>query len=168
LKEAIEVNNEIRVKDWMTSPVKTVESDTSVAEAYNSMMTYGIRRLPVVKDGILVGIVTLGDLREARPSPATSLSIYELNYLLAKLTVDQVMTHTPYTVTGETPVQEVAKLMLELKVGGLPVVDAECHPVGIITESDIFRMLVEQWDYFTTQHVDPGFVASLLAESINS
>ena len=58
--------------------------------------------------------------------------------------------------------------MLEYKVGGLPVVDGECHPVGIITESDIFRMLVEQWDYFTTQHVDPGFVASLLAESINS
>ncbi len=159
---------EIIVKEWMSQPVKVVHSDTRVADAYNLMMEKGIRRLPVVDDGKLVGIVTLGDLREARPSPATSLSIYELNYLLSKLTVGQVMTHNPYTVTPETPIPQVARIMLERKVSGLPVVDKEKRPVGIITESDIFRMLIDQWDYFTMQHVDPGFVASLIAEEANA
>jgi CBS domain-containing protein len=161
------MNNQILVKDWMSSPVQVVVRDTSVADAYNTMMQRGIRRLPVVENGRLLGIVTLGDLREARPSPATSLSIYELNYLLAKLTVGQVMTHNPYTVTPATPIQHVARIMLERKVSGLPVVDEEDRPIGIVTETDIFRMIVDQWDYFTTQHIDPGLVASLVAEGIN-
>src|SRR5687768_15278234 len=98
----------ILVKDWMTKQVKVVGTDTPMTEAYDLMKQHGIRRLPVVHSGKLVGIVTLGDLREARPSPATSLSIYELNYLLAKLTVGQVMTHHPFTVTSDTPVQKAA------------------------------------------------------------
>jgi CBS domain-containing protein len=162
------MRDNITVKNWMTSPVRTVECATSVADAYNTMMVYSIRRLPVVDHDKLVGIVTLGDLREARPSPASSLSIYELNYLLAKLTVEQVMTHNPYTVTPDAPLKEVATLMLERKVGGLPVIDDAGHPVGIITESDIFRMLVEEWDYFTGHQIDPGLLATLLAQSLNS
>src|SRR5215208_136060 len=93
---------EIPVKEWMSSPLRTIDPTTPVSEAYNIMMKYGIRRLPVVEHDELIGIVTLGDLREARPSPATSLSIYELNYLLGKLTVREVMTHHPYTVTPTT------------------------------------------------------------------
>jgi signal-transduction protein with cAMP-binding, CBS, and nucleotidyltransferase domain len=77
------VQNQYLVKDWMTSPVYVIHADTPVADAYNLMMQRSIRRLPVVEKDRLVGIVTLGDLREARPSPATSLSIYELNYLLS-------------------------------------------------------------------------------------
>jgi CBS domain-containing protein len=161
------MKNEIIVKEWMSSPVQVVEPDTSVADAYNLMMQKGIRRLPVVDGGRLVGIVTLGDLREARPSPATSLSIYELNYLLAKLTVGQVMTHNPYTVTPATPFQHAARIMLDRKVSGLPVVDERDIPVGIITETDVFRMLVDQWDYFTGQRIDPGLVASLIASNVN-
>lgn len=161
------MNQSILVKEWMTSPVQTVDCNTPVADAYNLMMERGIRRLPVVKGDRLVGIVTLGDLREARPSPATSLSIYELNYLLAKLTVAQVMTHTPFTVTPGTPIQQAARLMLDRKVGGLPVVGEEEYVVGIITESDVFRMLIDQWDYFTVQHVDPGLLASLIAEGLS-
>jgi acetoin utilization protein AcuB len=160
------MKNEVLVKDWMSSAVRVVHPDTSVAEAYNIMMQLGIRRLPVVEGERLIGIVTLGDLREARPSPATSLSIYELNYLLAKLTVGQVMTHNPYTVRSETPIEQAARIMLDHKIGGLPVVDDESLPIGIITESDIFRMLIDQWDYFTVQHVDPGLVASLVAEGL--
>lgn len=156
----------ILVKDWMTKQVRVVDTHTPMTEAYDLMKRHGIRRLPVVHNGKLVGIVTLGDLREARPSPATSLSIYELNYLLAKLTVGQVMTHHPYTITPDTPVQKAARIMLERKVGGLPVVDGEDKVVGIITESDIFRMLIDQWDYFTTQHVDPGLVATMIAQEI--
>ncbi|MEO8289264.1 MAG: CBS domain-containing protein [Chloroflexota bacterium] len=154
----------ILVRDWMTPAVEVVHSNTPVGDAYNMMMQKGIRRLPVVENDRLVGIVTLGDLREARPSPATSLSIYELNYLLGKLTVGQVMTHNPYTVHADTPIPDAARIMLERKVSGLPVVDDNKHPVGIITESDIFRMLIDQWDFFTMQHVDPGLVASLIAE----
>jgi acetoin utilization protein AcuB len=160
------MSNYIYVKDWMTSAVQVAERDTSVADAYSTMMQNGIRRLPVVEHGKLVGIVTLGDLREARPSSATSLSIYELNYLLAKLTLGQVMTHEPYTVTAATPIQQAARIMLERKVSGLPVVDEDNRPVGIITETDIFRMLIDQWDYFTMQHVDPGLVATLIAEQM--
>src|SRR5205814_6108358 len=124
------------------------------------------RRLPVIEDGELVGIVTLGDLREARPSPATSLSIYEMNYLLAKLTISQVMTHNPFTVTPETPLLEAARMMLERKVSGLPVADERKRLIGIITESDIFRMLIDQWNYFTNQRVYPGLVASLIAQEL--
>jgi acetoin utilization protein AcuB len=74
------------------------------------------------------------------------------------------MTHNPYTVTPNTTIPIAARIMLESKVSGLPVVDENKHPVGIITESDIFRMLIDQWEYFTSQHVDPGLVASMIAE----
>jgi len=95
----------------------------------------------VDENGHLVGIVTLGDVREASPSDATSLSIFELNYLLARLTVDKIMTRKVITVTPDTPIYEAARLMLEHKIGGLPVVE-NGRVVGIITESDIFKMVV--------------------------
>lgn len=160
---------EIRVREWMSTPAQVVHTHTPVVDAYDVMMKKGIRRLPVVSesDGTLVGIVTLGDLREARPSPATSLSIYELNYLLAKLTVGQVMTYNPFTVGADTSIQTAARIMLERKISGLPVVDAEMRPVGIITESDIFRMLIDQWEYFTVHMVDPGLVATMPAREMN-
>lgn len=158
---------QIVVKEWMSSLLRSVDHGTTVGDAYNLMMRHGIRRLPVVKGGELVGIVTLSDLREARPTAVTSLSIYELNYLLGKLTVGQVMTHHPYTVTTATPIQEAARIMLTRKVGGLPVVDEHDKPVGIITESDIVRMLIGKWDYFTGQHVDPGLVTTLIAQEIS-
>ncbi len=160
---------EIAVGEWMSQPVWAVQPDTAVGDAYNTMMQQGIRRLPVVDTkGVLVGIVTLGDLREARPSPATSLSIYELNYLLSKLTIGQVMTHDPYTVTPTTPIQDAARIMLERKVSGLPVMDADKRLRGVITESDIFRMLIDQWDYFTAQNSDPGLMATMMAQEINA
>ena len=159
-------SKQIVVSDWMTSPVAVITPSTPVSDAYNKMMQRNIRRLPVVEHGRIVGIVTLGDLREARPSPASSLSIYELNYLLSKLTVKQVMTHNPYTVTPHTPMLKAAKILLDAKIGGLPVVDEDGKPIGIITESDIFRMVIDQWDYFTKQHVDPGLVASLVAQEL--
>ncbi len=157
---------QIPVKDWMTTPLRSIDPTTPVGDAYNIMMKHGIRRLPVLKGEELVGIVTLGDLREARPSPATSLSIYELNYLLGKLTVDEVMTHHPYTVTPTMGIEKAARIMMERKVSGLPVIDEHNKPIGIITESDIFRMLIDQWNYFTQQHVDPGLVASLFAHEM--
>lgn len=134
------------VKDWMTPDPITIGPNTTLPEANRLMKECGIRRLPVVDNGRLVGIVTLGDVREASPSAATSLSIYELNYLLSRLTVGQIMTRDPVTITPETSVEATARLMLEHKIGGLPVVDGT-QVVGIITESDIFRLLITQGEF---------------------
>lgn len=133
--------NDKLVRDWMTSDPITITGQTVLPEAHRLMKEHGIRRLPVVENGKLVGIVTLGDIREAEPSDATSLSIFELHYLLAKLPVSQFMTRDPITVTPLTPIGRAAQIMLENKIGGLPVVDRG-KLVGIITESDIFRMLI--------------------------
>lgn len=134
---------EIKVKEWMTSPVIHITPRTPISHAHQIMKEKGIRRLPVVEDGRLVGIVTIGDIREASPSDATTLSIWELNYLWAQLTVEKVMTRKLMTVQPETPLIDAAEIMLETKVSGLPVVDADQKLVGIITESDVFRMLVK-------------------------
>lgn len=135
------------VKNWMTSDLITVSPTTTLPEAHQIMVTADIRRLPVVdEDGQLIGIVTLGDIRAAEASPATSLSIWELNYLLSKLQVKQFMTANPITVTPETTIGETAQIMLENKISGLPVVDDTGKLVGIITESDIFAMVVlHEW-----------------------
>lgn len=130
------------VREWMTKDVMTVDAKTTLPEAHRIMKERKIRRLPVVDGhGRLVGIVTRGDVREASPSDATSLSIYEVHYLLAQLTVDSIMTKDPVTVTPETPIKDAARIMLERKISGLPVVQ-DSHLVGIITESDIFEGLI--------------------------
>jgi CBS domain-containing protein len=131
------------VRDWMTPDPITVDPQTTLPAAHKLMKESHVRRLPVVDKGHLVGIVTLGDLREASPTDATSLSIFELNYLLSHLTIEQIMTRDPYTLSPDTTIEAAARLMLEHKIGGLPVVDAG-RLVGIITESDIFRMLVRE------------------------
>ncbi len=133
----------IMVSEWMTSPVLSITPSTPIANAHQMMKDYGIRRLPVVEDNRLVGIITLGDVREASPSDATTLSIWELNYLWAQLTVDRVMSRKILTVHPTDLVLEAARIMLEHKVSGLPVVNQRDELIGIITESDIFRMLVE-------------------------
>ncbi|MFN8471563.1 MAG: CBS domain-containing protein [Anaerolineae bacterium] len=130
------------VRDWMTKDVMTVDSKTTLPEAHRIMKERKIRRLPIVDQrGRLVGIVTRGDVREASPSDATSLSIYEVHYLLAQLTVDSIMTKDPVTVTPDTPIKDAARIMLDRKISGLPVVQ-DGHIVGIITESDIFEGLI--------------------------
>jgi acetoin utilization protein AcuB len=131
------------VRAWMVSKVITVLPNVSISEAHNIMRNNSIRRLPVVSpEGNLLGIVTLGDVREASPSKATSLSIWELNYLWAQLTVERVMTHKVISITPDTSMVEAARLMLEHKVSGLPVVE-DNKVIGMITESDIFRMVVK-------------------------
>lgn len=135
------------VHNWMTQDVITVKPSTTLPEAHQIMMDEEIRRLPVVDDnGILVGIITLGDVRGAQPSPATSLSIWELNYLLSSLTVEKIMTPQPMTIEPEATIGAAARTMLEHRVSGLPVVSADGKLAGIITESDIFSMVViHEW-----------------------
>lgn len=135
------------VKDWMSTDVITITPETTLPEAHQLMTNEEIRRLPVVDgNGRLIGIVTIGDIRSAEPSPATSLSIWEMNYLLSSLKVDKIMTPNPRTIRAEATLGEAARMMLEHRVSGLPVVDDDFRVVGIITESDIFSMVVlHEW-----------------------
>ncbi len=132
------------VKDWMTQNPVTISAKSTLPEAHNLMREKKVRRLPVLDHDKLVGIISLTDVMEAKPSDATTLSIYELNYLLAKLTVSKIMSKSVMTVTPETTVADAARMMLDYKIGGIPVVDGEML-VGIITESDIFRMVVQTY-----------------------
>jgi CBS domain-containing protein len=127
-------------------------------EAYKIMTTHGIRRLPLVdRHGHLVGIITLGDVRGAEPSQATSLSIWEMNYLMAKLKAKEVMTSNPITVFETATIGAAARIMLDSRISGLPIVDRASALVGIITESDIFSMVVlEEWRVAETERAEIG------------
>ena len=133
------------VKKWMTPDVITITPETTLPEAHKLMTDYQIRRLPVVKDGRLVGIVTRGDIRGAEASDATSLSVWELNYLLSQLKIKGIMTRRSIVISQEATIDEAAQVMLKHKISGLPVVDLHGELVGIITESDIFRIVVQAW-----------------------
>ena len=130
----------MRIRDIMTRNPVTVDSETLVFDAQKIMKESNIRRLPVVDKGKLVGIITKHDLLEASPSPATSLSIHELNYLLSKMKVKEIMKKNPVTLTPDTPFEEALKIGQDKKIGSFPVVD-NGKLVGITTESDIVRFL---------------------------
>jgi len=131
----------MNVGEQMSSPPIVVSPTTPVAEAMKLIRERHIRRLPVLDDGRLVGIVSERDLLRALPSPATILSVWEVPALLERLRVGEVMTHNAIVVHENTPIQEAAQLMVDRKIGGLPVVD-DGHVVGVITETDIFRVFV--------------------------
>jgi acetoin utilization protein AcuB len=131
----------MRIKDVMTKNPITVESETLVLDAQKVMKENNIRRLPVVDKGKLVGIVTQHDLLQASPSPATSLTVYELNYLLAKMKVKEIMKRNLLTLSPDTPFEEALRIGQEKKIGAFPVVDDKGKLVGITTESDIVRIL---------------------------
>ncbi|MBN1639802.1 MAG: CBS domain-containing protein [Anaerolineae bacterium] len=132
------------VHERMTYNPITVYPDLGVAEALQMMRERQVRRFPVIdrRTNKLVGIVTEKELLYASPSPATSLSIHEINYLLSKLTVEKVMTAKPITVQDDTPIEEAARIMVDHRIGGLPVMRGETL-VGIITETDLFKTFLE-------------------------
>ena len=131
------------VRNWMTEDVITITPQTTLPAVQRIMLDHKIRRQPVMKADQLVGIVTLGDLREAKASDATTLSIYELNYLMDKLTARDFMTPDPITIAPDATIVKAARLMVEHKIGGLPVVE-DGKLVGIITETDVCRVLMSQ------------------------
>ena len=134
------------VRNRMSSPAVTVTPDTRFQDALKLMRDRRFRRLPAVdKEGRLVGIVSERDLLYASPSPATSLSVWELNYLLSKIHVQNIMTKEVITTTPDTPIEDAAHLMADNKIGGLPVVDEHNRVVGVITETDIFKAFVEMF-----------------------
>lgn len=131
------------VRSWMTKELITITTQTTLPEAQRIMFEHNIRRLPVVSSDKLVGIVTLGDIREAKASDATTLSIYELNYLMDRLTAKDFMTLNPITIAPDATVAEAARLMVQHKIGGIPVID-NGKLVGMITETDLCRVLMSQ------------------------
>jgi acetoin utilization protein AcuB len=131
------------VRNWMTPNPITITPQTTLPEARRFMDEYYIRRLPVIYKGKLIGIVTHGDIREAQASNATTLSVYELNYLLDRLPAKEFMAYEPITISPHATIGEAAQLMLQHKIGGLPVVE-DGELVGIITETDLCRLLILQ------------------------
>ena len=127
------------VKDWMTKDPVTITDETSMMKAIHIMKERRFRRLPVLHDGKLVGLVTDRDMKEASPSKATTLDVHELYYLLAELQIKEIMTRNPLAVSPDDTVEHAAQLMLEKTISGLPVVDDTGHLVGIITQSDVFK-----------------------------
>lgn len=132
------------VRERMTSPAVTITPETPFQDALKLMRDKKFRRLPVVDSaGKIVGIVSERDMLHASPSPATSLSVWEVNYLLWKLKISDIMTHNVLTLQQDTPIEDAANLMVTHKIGGVPIVDDSGKVVGVITETDIFRAFVE-------------------------
>jgi acetoin utilization protein AcuB len=130
------------VSNWMSKNVVTVDIDDSLQDAGKRMKQHNIRMLPVMKKGKLVGVVTDRDLKRASASDATTLDVHELLYLISKIKVKDIMTERPITVPPDYTVEETAELLLENKISGAPVVDRKGAVVGIITQSDLFRVLI--------------------------
>lgn len=130
------------VREYMTTSPVTVTPEDSLGEALRLMKEHSIRRLPVMAKGKIAGLVTEQDLMKASPSSATSLSIWEINYLFPKIKIKDIMTKEIFTVTPETILEEAALLMQENQISTLPVLDGD-KLVGIITESDIFKAFID-------------------------
>ena len=135
----------MRVRELMTGAPISVSPDTSMVDARHLMLSKHFRHLLVTKDDRLVGIVTDRDIRLNLPSQATSLSVWEINHLLTKLTVGQVMTKSVITVGPDRDAADVARLMLDQKIGALPVTDGG-RLIGIVTETDMLRAFVRSVD----------------------
>lgn len=130
------------VGERMSRPVITVTADSPIMEAFDLLKRDNIRRAPVIKDGKLVGIISDHDLLNASPSQATTLSVYELPYLLGKIKIQDVMSTQVISVTEDTPIEEAARIMADNKIGGLPVL-RDGQIVGMITETDLFKIFLE-------------------------
>jgi acetoin utilization protein AcuB len=131
------------VQEWMTKEVLTITPETSMMKASRLMKDKKIRRLPVVDEEMrVIGIVSDRDIKDASPSKATTLDMHELYYLLSELKIKDIMTKSPVCAEAGDSVEGVALIMMERGFGGMPVVDQNRKLVGIITESDIFRVLV--------------------------
>ena len=130
------------VKNWMSDKVITVDENDSMQDAMKLLKEHAIRMLPVMKEGELVGIVTDRDLKRASASDATSLEIHELLYLISTIKVKNIMTTDPITVPPDFTVEETAEVLLNHKINGVPVVDGDKRVVGVITETDLFKVLI--------------------------
>ncbi len=130
------------VKDWMSEYVITLDENTSIMKSIQVLKEHKIRRIPVTRENKLVGIITDRDIKEVTPSKQTTFEVHELYYLLSELKIKDIMTKDPLTVYPDDTVEYAAVLMLENKISGLPVINKEREVVGIITQTDIFKLFV--------------------------
>jgi len=130
------------VMDWMSKTVITVDANDSMHEAMKLLKQHNIGMLPVMKRGELVGIVTDRDLKQASASDATTLEVHELLFLVSKIKIKDIMTEDPITVPFDYTVEETAQLLLKNNISGVPVLNHEEETVGVITKTDLFRVLV--------------------------
>ncbi|MEP7134720.1 MAG: CBS and ACT domain-containing protein [Chloroflexota bacterium] len=130
------------VGERMSRPVISVSPDAPIHDVLVMFKKEHIRRAPVLKDGKLIGMISQGDLLNASPSPVTTLSVWEMNYLLSKVTVKRVMSKKVITVDSETPIEEAARIMADNKIGGMPVMN-NGKVIGMITETDLFKVFLE-------------------------
>lgn len=130
------------VKYWMSPQVFSIDADASMQDAVNLMKKYTIRMLPVTRKEKLVGVLTDRDLKRASASDATTLEIHELLYLLSKIKVKDIMSKNPITVSPDLTVEETAEILLKNKISGAPVLNDRGKIVGVITQSDIFKVLI--------------------------
>jgi acetoin utilization protein AcuB len=133
------------VKERMSRPVISITPDMPINDVLAMFRKEQIRRAPVLKDGKLLGIVSDRDLLYASPSSATVLSVWEMHYMISKVTVKQVMTKKVLTVNENTPMEEAARIMADNKIGGLPVMSStgSGRVAGMITETDLFKVFLE-------------------------
>jgi acetoin utilization protein AcuB len=130
------------VKNWMNKPAITIEKNSSMQEAMNLMKTHRISMLPVMDKKRLVGVITDRDLKKASPSDATTLEIHELLYLLSTIQIKDIMSSNPISVPPDFTIEETAEILLTNKISGVPVVDNDGSVVGVITHTDLFKVIV--------------------------
>lgn len=130
------------VKNWMSKKVVTIDENDSMQDAINLIKLHKINMLPVMKKEKLVGIVTDRDLKKASASDATTLDVHELLYLISKIKIKDIMSKKPVTVPFDFTIEETASMLLENNISGAPVVDNNNHLVGVITQADIFKVII--------------------------
>ncbi|MDY0275986.1 MAG: CBS and ACT domain-containing protein [Desulfomicrobium sp.] len=131
------------IKEWMTKDVITIDPEASMMRAAKLMKEKDIRRLPVVDNqGKVMGILSDRDVKEASPSKATTLDVHELYYLLAEIKVKNIMTPNPLTISEDDTVIKCAAIMHDKKISGLPVLNAQQKLVGIMTQNEVYRVLL--------------------------
>jgi acetoin utilization protein AcuB len=130
------------VENWMSPKVITVDADDSMLDATKLLKEHNVRRLLVLEKGKLVGIVTDRDLKRASPSDATALEAHELLYLVANIKVREIMTRNPITVPYNYTIEEAAQILLQAKISGVPVVNKDGEVIGMITQTDLFNVLI--------------------------
>jgi acetoin utilization protein AcuB len=144
----------IRVEEVMTHPALTVAPQTAVRMAQHLMHDYYIRHLPVVDNALLVGILSSGDIRRASPSSATTLSVWEMRSLWDTVQVGEVMTRAPITIRPDAPMLEAIRLLYEHRFNSLPVVEAGGRLVGILTEVDVYLLLLQECEDLAPAEAD--------------
>jgi acetoin utilization protein AcuB len=130
------------VKNWMSKKVITIDENDSMQDAINLTKQHKINMLPVMKKGKLVGIVSDRDLKKASASDATTLDVHELLYLISKIKIKDIMSKKPLTVPFDFTIEETASMLLENNISGAPVVDKDKQLVGVITQADIFKVIL--------------------------